>query len=304
MTQPASFDYLRARAIRAVNRLSPQAGPIKTVRVHLRSGMMAGLTSDLDGQGFSIGGDMQHDIILLDPELEQSDLRVTSRRSAIGPLVHLNSDQPGITVNGTPIDGPGVWERLPCSVDMNGIVIDLDRPDPGNNVATTGMIYFGMLAIAACALALFPEQIPTHDVTAATEISVPSEPRINDRDLNQMIETAGLAKYLTVQSAPGSTLRVSGRVPKAQMQAWRDLRMAWDTYADAPPLVSRVTQMKGLNALPPIAAVRLGDEPYILLASGQNVVPGDTLTDGWTVTEIRPSSFLLTRNGENIDIAF
>lgn len=304
MFEAASLDYLRTRAIRLAQRLSPGTSPVDTVRAEMRGGVMEGLHADVDGMGFSMGGAEDNDIVLLDPTVEDIRLRVTSRRSVIGALVHLSSDQPGVTVSASPIDSTGVWERLPCNIDLAGVPLTLDRADRRDGMASVGFAYIGIVAIAAIALVLFPPSTTRHAVTPPVAADTRVETPADATELAQLIETAGLGPYLDVSQGSGDTLRVSGRVPDARMGAWRDLRMAWDARTNTPPLVSRVAKMKGLERLPPIAAVHLGDRPYILLADGQNIAPGDTLTDGWTVTEIRRSSFLLTRNGEDIDITF
>lgn len=304
MTQTASFDYLRARAIRLAHRLSPRAGPLEQVRVRLRGGLMSGLFSDLKGDGFHVGGQDDNDIVLLDPDLGGTRLHVTSQRSAIGALVNLRADTPGMTVGGTPIDRVGLWERLPCTVDLGGVEMELDLPNRSGAVRVTGFAYVGIVAAAALALLLFPAATPSHDMASVIQEPELTETTSGATDLTQLIEEAGLGQYLTITPGSGDTLRVAGRLPEARMTAWRDLRMGWDQRPNAAPLVSRVSTMKGLDALPPIAAVQLGTDPYILLASGRNITPGEVLTDGWTVTEIRPTSFLLSRNGEDIDIAF
>ncbi|MEM8819607.1 MAG: hypothetical protein AAGE90_08785 [Pseudomonadota bacterium] len=305
--QTAPLSFLRSRASRIASRLSSPSTALDCIEVQVDSGAMSGLRSRLTGSRITLGGNETNDVLLLDVENRDAGVEVTSRRSIVGPLVHIAPlGGASVTCGGTEVASTGLWERLPCRFAVDGVPVTLDASRDQRVFSPYGLAALGAAA-AAVALVLMPEpksaMVVTHAGAAAETAATPLI-QLGAVELEGLIAEAGLSDFLSVVRGSGGTVDVTGNVPTAWMPAWRELRMDWDSRADIPTVTSRVSELKGIDRLPPIAAVRLGPEPYILLASGEQVRTGDILTEGWKVERIQQSDFSLIRNRERIEIAF
>jgi hypothetical protein len=302
MQATASIDYLRQRAVRLAQRLSPRMQHLSTVRVAVLSGSLKGLSSDLGGIGFRLGGSENSNIILLDDGLEDIEVEVSSRQSAIGGLVNVRANGPGVRVGGTEINSTGLWERLPCNVDIRGCRVSLSRPP--QDTRRGGFLRIGAVLLAAVGVILFAPHAPKMSVSQSEPAPIVA-PETSGLDLlEEDIKQAGLGNYLTVSPDVGGTFRVSGALPTGQMNVWRDLHMAWDAKQGVGVVIGQVTELTTLDSIPPIAAVRLGADPYILLADHRRLEPGDVLSDGWSISKIAEAGLVLVRNDEKVEVGF
>lgn len=301
----ASIDFLRNRAYRTARRLHPTASPVPELHVSVEAGVMGGLSAELDGGPFTIGGRDDCDVLLVDDGVGERVVRIESQRSVLGPLVRVSSADPGVAANHAPVTVDGTWERLPCRITVGDIPVTLRPPNGRGTLAPitiAGLVSAGLVALVAV---VAPPTMPSYAIETPEPPPVAARRAANAPDiLSQRLDEAGLADHLSVSPTEEGGLEVVGTLSSARMSAWRELRMAWDARADLPPLMGRVEELRGLDALPAIAAIRLGAEAHILLADGNTVRPGDVLVDHWEVEEIADTSVRLVRDGERIEMTF
>jgi hypothetical protein len=303
MQTNASIDYLRDWSGRAVRGFSTKSRHLPVVRVEMLDGCLKGMSSDLNGRGFRLGGGETGDVILLDPALKDIEVEIVSRQSVLGALVNVRAKGQGVRVAGAAVDAAGIWERLPCTVDMCGYRMSLSRVP--SHAPRNGFLRIGAVLLAAAGLLVFAPHAPTLQIAQPERAPAPVVNAGADLDLlQQEIRQAGLESYLSVSPDVGDTLKVSGALPAAQMAVWDDLHMAWDARQGADVVIGNVTELAKLDHLPPIAAVRFGEAPYILMADERRLVPGDIVSDGWSIAEIAETGLVLVRNAERIEVGF
>ncbi|MEM7709638.1 MAG: hypothetical protein AAF264_02570 [Pseudomonadota bacterium] len=245
----------------------------------------------------------------MDSCLEGCTLEVRAVRSPIGPLAHIATQSPDITIDDDPIGADGIWERLPCRVVAAGVPVTLAAPPRGTDRAAArilGVAAF-VVALGAVGLGLWRTFAPKPRLAAPmASIPTPTAPApIGLTAFEDALREAGLGDDISGRSDGERTLVVAGSLAEERHGDWLALRRGWDARTNTVPISGRVDRMPALARLPPIAAVRLGDDPYVLLASDRSRVrPGEMLADGWVLRAVHADGLVLARGPDEARVSF
>ena len=308
------FEYARHKGVRTVHGLRPRAATLPQLRVGADGGAMGGLWTDVRSPAegrIVIGGSDDADVVLIDDCVEGKTVEVRTVRSPIGAIAHITARSPDVTIKGVSIGADGVWERLPCRVEMSGIPVTLAAPPLAPDRALARRLG---LAAAVCALlaggaSLWRVVAPASSVPtpAAAALAAPpaaKAPFAGLAEFETALTDAGLTDGVRARVNADGALVVEGALSEERYGLWRSLRRDWEARSGALPISGRVERMPTLDRLPPIAAVRFGSDPYVMLAAdGTRIRPGEPLIDDWTLSEIREDGLTLTRGPDEVEVA-
>lgn len=307
----------------AVARLRGAAAPIvgraettRVVEVSVVSGLQAGASIKFDHSDFSIGPDLDDDVMLLDDSAASTRASVSVEPTIFGTLASIAVSEGRLQVDGeaATADRAHPPVRLPCSLTIGVVSLKLDvrRRNPARRRSPA---WIKGAAAASCAgfvlasaLYLWPPKInPTLSFEAAgVRLSTTREtpaPLLHSIAANQIAETR-LADYLTVAATDGGWIDISGTIPAKLMPQWRRTRQLIDKESGGAPIVSSVKAAPMLDRLPPIAAVQLGAHPRIYFTTGRQAQIGEIIVDGWKIRSIEADALGLSRGKEALVIEF
>ena len=284
------------------------------LRVDVLKGLHAGSSTRVSGPSVTIGDDSDHDIMLLDDAFDGMQLHAAVERSVLGSFVTLTAARPGALIDGVPLSGEP--EKLPCEVRVGEVVLKLAdpmaptqtrRPMGPMVLAITGAVAIGVGALAAALTSPQSSARGPMIVTAATaaQMAQAETPRASGLTwLTEQIDGSPLAGALQVAADGPNAISVTGLLPGSKMGFWQRIHEDFDRSNFAEVLLSDIRRISELPTLPPIATVRLGDAPALILAAGGTLTAGAALDGGWSLESITREGLVVKRRDEEVSIAF
>lgn len=305
--------YCRGKLAKALALFTPHSDDDLPIALSVMSGRHAGCITQIEATQFSIGGDLEHDILLTDPDIAGPTVMITARQTLLGRVLTVTSERDDIRLNNIALDDGVGYEKLPCNLSIGSVRVAIEADQ---SVATAASLRHEVMLIAALVLmGIFAATIPSWSPAARDTVlqtanaQVASEPEMPaDESLFQMlaekIAVADLADYVAAQPGPDNTVTLSGAVPEGLMTQWRGLLSELDGTSYASRLLVTVKQTAELGNLPAISIVQLSGDPMLVLSSGQSLRLGDEIVDEWTIDAITASGVTLSRAGEAVEVTY
>ncbi len=306
---------VKAQFGKAKQRMTPQKAAIAGLTVEVLSGTHAG-SSGTTGPSFSIGPDASNDVMLLDDEALGGEARFATLGSVFGPLLTVTTDRNDLRISGAKVR-PGITsgpEKLPCEVDFNGIRMRLSA------IAGTGPslkhragqavlpILMTITLVAFGTQAYLASQPQPRLVLQTTQAPDPAAKKVKAESaegvIRTMITEAGLTDRLKVEKLATGTLSIEGTLPPDMMSDWHQVRSEIDKVAGSAIVISDVSETHVLTDMPPISAVRLGADPIVILANGEEFGRGEKISGDWVIRSITEEALELERNGDSVVLTF
>lgn len=309
-------EYAVARLRGAAAPVIGRSGKTCLVEVAVLSGLQAGASVEFEKSEFSIGADLDDDVVLLDDGAADATATVSVETTIFGALVSVGAVRGTLRINDVLVsaDHPHPPVRLPCSLTIGGVALRLGLGRSGA-VPRRGASWAAGAATASCigfllAAGLYlwpPKTISTlaFERPGSKLSSTRETPAALLHDIAaEQIASTRLADYLTVSASEGGWVAISGTIPAKLMPQWRRTRQLIDRESGGAPIVSAVKAAPMLDRLPPIAAVQLGEHPRIYFTTGRQAQVGEVIIDGWKISSIEPDALGLTRGKEALVIEF
>lgn len=305
--------YCRRKLAKALAFATPQSDDNLPVILRVSNGRHAGCVTQIEEPRFSIGDDLDHDIMLTDSDISGPPILIIARHTCLGRVLTVNSRRDDVRLNKSRlVDGLG-YERLPCILSIGSVQIGIEADK--SVVKAAKPQHELMMILSLIAVGIFAWTVPSwlpvpHNTvlqTAATNVASESEIPM-DAPLSQILEdriaSTNLSDYVSVQLGPDNTVTLSGSVPTGLMTPWRSLLSELDTTTYANRLLVKVKQASELGSLPAISIVQLSGDPMLVLSSGKLLGLGDEIVDEWTIDAITSSGLTLSRAGEAIEVTY
>lgn len=311
----------------------------KAFTLFIESGVHAGTVQRLAPGIYTLGSELEADVVLSDPgisavhlilELDQQQLRLEPIQGSIA-----------IEGEGAPLD-PGGERYLssPASFSIGDVRIRVTAPQDAVRAKkrvrmaamAAGVALIGVVGIQVTGILSSPD--PLMDQQTA-DVDRPSEPDAGlDRTDGQAADAAmamAKAETIDVDPEPFTTIHqaadelrarlrnetlsaievtatedrilVKGAAEPERMAAWQGVRMWFDSaFGQRFMMVADVKPQE--KEEPPklaIEAIWLGEEPY-LMAGGRRFEEGSAIGDGWLVERIRADEVTFTRGDSSFSL--
>jgi len=293
------------------------AVPADQLILEVVAGRHAGVCVPLDGAGFSVGSGHDADVLLRDPGVAPTHVRLRLDRSLLS--IEAEGGDVGVGNEVLPL-GHGCRVRLPADLALGEARLCISRPasvaipDASFGVfvrelmdaiglrrgAAAIVLVVSLLALSVMAYPHGGGEVaaptPAAPGALAPGAAVPLDLAMGE--LTTRIDAARL-RNLHVSIRDGSLL-VSGQLARREHEAWKAIERWFDqSYGGRPALATNVTVNEGRVLPPPqLQALWFGVRPYIITANGARHEPGSVLDNGWIVTEIGEGRLVLSRDGE------
>ncbi|NJM81727.1 MAG: hypothetical protein HC844_03850 [Tabrizicola sp.] len=306
----------KAQIRKLVQRILPMGADTACLKVEILTGMHAGTSGEIEGAAFSIGSVTSNDLMLLDDEALGDQANFSIEGSIFGPLISVTTTRKDLKINGTSLR-PGqssAPEPLPCEMDFNGIRLRFSsaagsaRP-LAHQAEKAAMPLLVTIALIAFATQIYLSNRPEtplvlHATPAPDPVKKLAAAASAEDDVKGMITEAGLSEHLTVEKSGPAAISISGTLPAGMTTKWHDIRGEIDKQAGAAVIVNRVSEAPPLTDMPPIAAVRLGEDAAVILADGKTLSAGDKINGDWTIRSVREDSIEIERDGEAVVVTY
>lgn len=286
-------------------------------------GYHAGASLDIENRAYTLGSDVNSDIVLADPGIGKTHLvlRRNGRQldiEAVGGDVLLNDEE-------LIPEGHGRSHRLPVRIKVGGAELAIEMPSPPAPLAIpqfpgparpfiiAAVVVAGLLSLLSLAFALDgiapsasqtqtriaalseTDMAPTEAAPASTQAAV---------ELRARIAQSGLSG-LEVEEADGRLI-VKGSMPGERSAEWTDIQAWYDRSFGTETVLSSSVQSTAAEAMPRLRlrAIWFGDNPYVISADGARYYEGASTNDGWTVAEIGEERLLLTKGSASIALSY
>ncbi len=298
--------------------LKDNAGTLQKLRVIVEQGVFANASAYVDGAAFSVGASTNNAIVLLGSELKPVHFSVSSAQIPFLPA-RITAVEGAIVVDGKTALEPGQWTsaRLPVNITAGTARLRVERPVtsrlPVRRIAAVAALFMGVwFAGGFIADTVIPT---TGSIVTAAWNTKPASMSRNEPAKRRPVQTnyadtikqmkdklaqLGLLALVHPTESGARSVLVSGVIGSDEAERWRDFLRWYDAGPDRPPLLNNVTRLEGTSAMPVVTAIMFGNDPSALLASGKEVRPGDTFTDGWKVHEIKKTSVVIKRGGDEV----
>jgi hypothetical protein len=306
----------KAQFRKAVQRIIPVNGSDPGLTVEILTGVHAGSSTGVSGPTFSIGPETGNDIMLLDDEVLDGAANFRTEGSVFGTLLTVRTHRDDLKINGAAVRSgvASAPEPLPCEIDFNGIRLRF-RPVAGTErplmqkAAQAVLPMLMTVAFVAFGMQIYLASVPTSPLLLqATPAADPAvqKARVASAEavVRTMITEAGFSDRLTVAKLGGGTLSINGTLPPDMMPDWHEVRSAIDKAAGDAVIISDVAETPSLTDMPPIAAVRLGADPVVILANGDEIGPGEKISGDWVIRTISEDSLEVEQNGDSLVVTF
>lgn len=288
---------------------STQTGSGSAFVVTVLSGRHAGASARLHRRAFSIGSDFSCDVIITDAEIAASHLDVAPQRGLLGAIA-VTAQGPDVTVAGEALEvGGTVSAYLPASISVGDVRLRISAngaAEAGNTInwrPVAGAVALGVLAALLWpAMSSFTRSVMAGVTGAIGEVDtmIAGSDKRALNDVTAKLSQAGLGPDITV-AAHGEGLIARGVVSAAKHTQWsvvkRELAGKGITLVDQVHTSSSSEPSRSL-----IAAISLGEPPYVVTAGGRKVRIGEALDGGWIVKELRSNAVVVERGAVNTTI--
>lgn len=284
---------------------SNRASPTLTVM----AGLHRGVSLVLDEPGCSIGSGASASLVLGDSGIADEHLRL--RFAGRQLIVEATGGDVAVIDEGREIAverGRGYRAHFPLEITLGQARVRLAGAEPD---APTPPVWYGKpqwlvaaLFMLACAGAVAMLQERPQAVSPNLTGPVAEAPIAADQplsleeiraDLAQRAEASGLADVAF--SVADGQLFASGSYAPDRQAAWNALQRHFDSHYASRHLLHRAVTAEALEADPQVKfqAVWLGENPYVINASGERLFPGAPVADGWVIERIAADQVLLAR---------
>lgn len=296
--------------------------PSRVACLSVTAGTHAGVTLDLPDTGYRVGAGQQDDIVLSDAGVVPRHLSVR----VYGQRVAVEASGGDITVNGQPVRcGQGMKASGLVSIGVGQAQLRIEPPSnalmtpalvgavkkwsaTAATLAVAGVVLFSLTVDAGSAQANTPSRFSSawhfltgsdasaasaHDAQDGQSASLTAQAR---DALRQRLAKAHLDALQVTDRKPGQ-LTIGGSLADANKPDWLAIHQWFDgTYGRQLMLINHI-QPQSAPAKPDLAfsAIWLGDNPYVVDASGHRRYPGAALQDGWVLSSIESGKITVTR---------
>lgn len=313
-------DRLRATQSRVI-----AAAGVVDVHVVIDAGPQAGAARTLRVAELTVGADESNDVILIDPKVGAAQARVTFERSMFGTLATVTAEGADIQVGDQQVMAGETLEavKLPVALAMGSNTLTLSAenqraPRPQRRFDEWFSRFDPILTAAVLALlvlmlwSLFSAYVLNGEARHAVSVNAPvlanASVANTDRDwiteLRREVDTNGLADTLRVNDEGLGIIRVSGPVSTGKDPALRNLQSWYDSQPAAPTVIWDILRDTALDGMPQVAMIRFVSPPHVLLEDGETVQLGESMVDGWVLTQLSPEGMVLSRGAEQNILTF
>ena len=225
-------DYTKSRVShskrKVVDRLTSNPGLL----VRVNNGLHSCEQTQIEARTFTIGGDPNDELMLLDDCMEGSCVHVDTQTTILGELIKIHTDRNDVTVNGTIIVASSEYCKLPCVLKIGDVELSLsvgETIDGGRSYGFYQFSAYGFLLTALCAfglsnLPLAYDTRPTVSLDLQVNESAQSVPSIDIAAMitfsKSALEKAGLAQFLETSIIDEAIVKIDGIVPPERMAEW------------------------------------------------------------------------------------
>jgi hypothetical protein len=292
--------------------------------LQITGGLLDATTANLCGKHFQIGSDFDADINLLDDHIDPQHCEFFIQPSVFGPVGAIRALGQNVVVDGQALV-PGTtsdFQALPVALAIGEVSVVFEtRSNEPRLIKVNVRKRKRFAAIAAAVLvlaiafiqftdvALYDFQIELQDRNTAAidpaEIKNALVARTNDvlitatAKLNEL----GLGEFVRIEEFSAGSLRASGTLRSDKQRDWHAFQI-WYDMANNPVLISSVSVAPDFNDFPPIASIKMTAPRRLNLTSGRRIVVGDVVSEGLILESIEDGFLRLSRNGEEIRMAF
>lgn len=284
---------------------SNRALPTLTVTV----GLHRGVSLVLDEPSCSIGSGASASLVLGDSGIADEHLRL--RFAGRQLIVEATGGDVAVIDEGREIAverGHGYRARFPLEITLGQARIRLAGPEAD---APAPPVWYGkpqwlvaalFMLVCAGAVAMLqerPQPASPSRIGPAAEapIAADQSPSLEEirADLAQRAAASGLGDVSFV--VDDGQLFARGSYAPERQAAWIALQRHFDSRYASRHLLHRNVAAEALEADPQVKfqAVWLGENPYVINASGDRLFPGAPLADGWVIERIAADQILLAR---------
>lgn len=298
--------------IRHVTRVvSPGPQQAGGVLLTVSGGRHAGAAVRLATPRFTIGRDLDCDVVLTDTgvesrhltiEIEPGRLFAKAKIEAIGAVDLLDEAIPA---------GRHGVALLPATLMIGDATVTLDSTGGGSRRATLT----AWTAVAgAAALALFlilplawfaMADLPSLTASVPSAARPLSEAKLNDarQRIEVRLAKADLSQVAVLVRPTGLT--VKGALGPEAYQRWRSLRADLRTSEPGFAVISDQVTLKSEERAPTHLVGAVSLEPaYVVTADGRKVKTGEPLGEGWVVRAITSGEVVLERGGASAALRY
>lgn len=287
------------------------------VTLQISGGMHDAHCSTLQRDIILVGAGIDNDLVLIDPELDDCQIKIVLMHSMMGTLAIVTAMGADVAVNGVPLTAGTVSHnvRLPVEIMLcDSITLTLVAPErrpkraPNmmervlNRLLLTSSVLLvgtlGFLALDAASGREYRLHLP--DRTAAPH----ADRQIGIAEITAKLQEVGLDSVITVSREGDGVLAVTGQLTEAQWQSWQQVAAWYDSEENPSTMVSSLRVGMQFNNPPPIAMVQVSEPQRIILATGEVLSVNDRFSDDWIIAEINHSGIVVSRGNEQEVFAF
>lgn len=312
---------------------------LKGARVSILSGLLEGASLNIKKNSFVIGSSPEADIVLVDDGIAIEHALITISKSMLGTAVSVKALAEEVVCNDQTVSIESiVTSRGILNLTLAGIelqIAECTNTKIGKNSINKEEVYstetketsekyvakkkvFGnrITVLLVTILSIFCYGLAFY-MSSQSEEAVEREFRDIKKEqvkelkpgeflakLRDVISAGGLKDQVSVKMKNKDSIQVIGVIRKGYVSKWETVLEWYDSYPNAPLLISDVTEQKEGRSLPSIALVWYGLEPYAIFSSGKKYRVGDIADSGWKVESISRDSITVVRSDDRVKIGF
>ncbi len=287
---------------------------VRALELRVIAGLHSGAVVGLHESEYTIGSDVQSDIVLRDTGVHPIHARLRSRSGRI-LLEAVDAD---LVVNGGRVvpKGAGLRCRLPIDVSFGGAQLRLQSSVDlsVDKLAFARALPTAAIVAAVCVVVVAAGNLSQAeaDIGRAGEVKVPTTAAgLGRRDYAVQVSSTAVAQEfqkklagsgldaVVVEEADGR-LVVSGALPPSKAPAWANLQAWFDQkFGSDVVLVSNVSVGSGEYGKPRLTLQGIwhGERPYIIGGDGTRYHEGAFTNDGWLISSIGDKELILEKGG-------
>ena len=283
-------------------------------------GYHAGATLDFENRAYTLGSDVESDILLADPGIAENHLVLRRNRSrldveAVGGDVLLNDGE-------LIPEGHGRSCRLPVTLKVGEAILTIEAPQSSFPFSLpeiprsalpfviAAIVIVGLFAVsfAANGVTLSDSEagiqvaaLSDADTSLAESVPASSQAAV---ELKARIAQAGLSGLVVEETA--DRLVVTGNIAGERSAEWTDIQAWYDRSFGTQTILSSSVESQAAEAMPrlKLRAIWFGDNPYVISADGARYYEGAFTNDGWSVAEIGEDRLLLKKGSAQFALTY
>ena len=287
---------------------------VRALELSVTGGLHSGAAVGLRQSEYTIGSDVQSDIVLRDAGVFPLHAQLRRRSGRL----YLEAVEADLVVNDGQVipKGSGFRCKLPVEVSIGGAKLNLRSPvdSPVDKYKLARALPVVAIIAAVCGLVIAASNLSQAEADggradkpgasiAAVDFEVRDYPaQISSgavaRELDEKLAASGL-DGIAVEEA-GGRLIVSGALPGSKAPAWANLQAWFDQkFGSDVVLVSKVIVGSGEHGKPRLTLQGIwhGDRPYIIGGDGTRYHEGAFTNDGWLISRIGDRELILEKGG-------